>query len=224
MTTPYYQDEHVTIYHGDCRDVDAWLSADVLVTDPPYGIGWRKGAWVATSSRAHDGIANDTDTAARDEALGVWGARPCIVFGSLYAPFPKCVRHVLVFEKPGDAGVFGSTTGYRRDIEAVFLLGLWPKVPSQWGSVLRSGARNIGSRNSPAGRYGHPHAKPVDLLCTLIQRAPVGTVADPFMGSGSTLVAAKSLGRRAIGIELDERYCEIAARRCSQETLALVGA
>ncbi|MGE3449538.1 MAG: site-specific DNA-methyltransferase [Microbacteriaceae bacterium] len=215
---PYYTDDLVTLYHGDCLEIDAWLAADVLVTDPPYGIGWRRGENRARASRRHEGIANDGDTAARDTMLTAWGDRPGVVFGSLYAPFPPN-RQILVWQKPGDSGVVGSTTGYRRDTEAVFLVGEWPQRSARWSSVLRSATANIGTPNSPAGRTGHPHAKPIDLMESLILSAPPGVIADPFAGSGSTLVAAKRLGRRAIGVELEERYCEVIARRLSQGVL-----
>jgi site-specific DNA-methyltransferase (adenine-specific) len=222
---PYYQDEWVTLYHGDCREVREWLSADVLAMDPPYGIKWRKGEWVNNgTSRSHDGIENDESTEARDWALAEWGARPALSFGSLYAPFPDGLRHLLIWEKPMDAGVIGSTTGYRRDVEAVFMCGDWPKRGAAWGSVLRSAIGSVGNPYSPAGRTGHPHAKPVDLMCRLLERAPLGIVADPFAGSGSTLVAVKALGRNAIGVELKEQYCEVAALRLSQNVLALGGA
>lgn len=220
--TPYYSDDHVTIYHGDCLDLLDSIEAGVLVTDPPYGISWRKGENRAAGSGRHGGIANDSDTAIRDAVLAWWSG-PAVVFGSLYAAYPAGLKQILIWEKPPDAGVIGSVTGWRRDIEAVFLVGPWPTVTCRSGSVLRSVIPNIGTSNSPAGQTGHPHAKPVDLMRALITAAPSGLVLDPFMGSGSTLQAAKELGRRAIGIELDERYCEIAARRCAQEQLDLLG-
>jgi len=209
--TPYYQDDFVTLYHGDCRTVLAWLKADVLVTDPPYGIGWSIGQNNAAKSKAHAGILNDQDTSCRDDALELWGDRPGIVFGSWAAPFPPH-KQVLVWRKPVDAGVVGSVTGYRRDTELIFLTGKWPMRTSSRSSVLET--------NGGKGRYlnTHPHAKPPYLMQRLMEWTE-GVIADPFAGSGSTLVAAKALGRKAIGVELDERYCEIAARRLSQGVL-----
>ncbi len=218
--TLFWSGDGIELHLGDCLQVDAWLTADVLVTDPPYGIGWKRSENPARQSRAHPGIAGDASTEVRDAALQLWGTeRPAIVFGSLDAPRPAGVRHTLIWQKAGDAGVVGSTTGFRRDIEAVFLTGgPLPRRPPQWSSVIRSGARNSGSPNSPAGRTGHPHSKPVDIMQRLIDLAP-GTIADPFAGSASTLWAAKLSGRKAIGVEVDEAYCEAAARRLDQGAL-----
>lgn len=211
LPEPYYSDELVTLYHGDCREVTAWLDADVLVTDPPYGISWSIGNHPKRGSVAHKGIANDADTSARDAALDMWGDRPAAVFGAWSAQLPAA-RQTLIWRKPPDSGVIGSTTGYRRDTELIFLVGPWPKRSASLSSVLATDA-GMGSYLN-----GHPHAKPTGLLEVLMHGAP-GVVADPFAGSGSTLVAAKSLGRRAIGVELDEAYCELAASRLAQDTL-----
>jgi site-specific DNA-methyltransferase (adenine-specific) len=211
--TPYYEDDLVTLYHGDCREVTPWQAAGVMVTDPPYGIGWRKGTNRAAGSFAHGGIQNDADVSVRDGVLRAWGQqRPAIVFGSFRAPFPDDVRQVLVWRKPIDAGVVGSTTGYRTDTELIFLLGAHAQRSACRSSVIETGGGVAAYRNE------HPHSKPTGLLERLIEWTS-GTVADPFAGSGSTLVAAKQLGRRAIGVELEERYCEIAARRLAQDTL-----
>jgi len=218
VTAPYYTDEYVTLYHGDCLEVTDWLSADVLVTDPPYGIGYRRGSNEARGSKHALGIVNDEDTSTRDKALAAWGDGPAVLFGSLTAPYPSPLRQVLIWQKPANAGVYGSTTGYRRDIEAIFLCGSWPVRSVRSSSVLRLAS---GSGNGPGKQTGHPHAKPFELMLRLIEPCPPGTIADPFAGSGSTLVAAKLLGRRAIGVEIDERYCEIAAGRLSQEVLDL---
>lgn len=217
--TPYYADESVTLYHGDCLEITEWLAADVLVTDPPYGIGWKRGVHDARSSKPHSGIANDHDTSARDRALQMWGDRPGVVFGSLYVDKPEGVRHICVWEKPRDAGVVGSTTGFRRDVEGVYLIGSWPRRSAALGSILRSSIPNAGNPSSPAGRTGHPHAKPVDLIEGLLLQSPAGVVADPFAGSGTTLIAARNQGRQAIGVEIEERYCEIIAKRLAQAVL-----
>lgn len=216
--TPYYSDCISTLYLGDCREIVEWRSACVVVTDPPYGIAWKHGDW---RGAAHKGIANDEDTTVRDEALAMVPAdRPKIVFGSPTAPRPIGVKQALVYQKPPDAGFFGSVAGFRRDWEAVYLCGSWPRTPVAESSILRTGAKShIGMT---AARYrndtgtGHPHTKPVDVMECLIRATPSGLIADPFAGSGSTLIAARNLGRQAVGVEVDERYCETIAKRLSQ--------
>jgi len=208
--TLYYEDEYVQLWHGSCLEEKAWLTADVLVTDPPYGIGWKKGTNKRAKSKAHAGILNDADTSVRDEALDMWGDRPAAVFGSWRSPAPRGVRQTLVWRKPVDAGVVGSTTGFRNDTELVFLTGPWPKRNSEWSSVLET---NVGMHNY---LNGHPHAKPVPVMSALIL-ATRGVIADPFAGSGSTLVAARNLGRKAIGVELEEKYCELIVKRLAQQ-------
>ena len=250
---PYYSDDAVTIYHGDCREVLEWLAADVLVTDPPYGIGWtthgvsrtstsdkRRGDYNGTA-RAVESIANDFNTDVRDDALRLWGDRPAFVFGSLMLPPPTAVRNVAVYVKPPDAGALSGVAHLRRDVEAIYVLGRsaeWERKkserpresipqsqrePSPWRSAcFRTTWARAGGTDGLAASSGHPHAKPVDVLTQLINLHS-GTVTDPFMGSGSTLRAAKNLGRKAIGIEVDERYCEIAAKRLGQEVLDFGG-
>ena len=217
---PYYEHAGVTIYHGDAREVAAWRVADVMLTDPPYGICWKQGALKRSRSDAHDGIVGDLDTSARDEILATFGMERCAaVFGSLAIAPPNGTKQVLIFQKPPNAGTRGAFGGFRRDVEAIYLLGRWSAGLGGRSSVLRTGKRTQGNPSSDQGRYHHPHAKPVDVLAALLEAMPLGVVADPFMGSGSTLVAAKENGRRAIGIEIEERYCEIAARRLGQEVL-----
>jgi DNA modification methylase len=215
--TPYYQQSGITIYHEDCRDVLP-VACAVIVTDPPYGIGWHRGVNHARASKAHDGIANDFDTSARDWMLETMRDVPAVVFGSFYAPYPAALKQVLVWHKPADAGVVGSVTGYRRDAEPIYIVGPWPQRSVKWSGVLKSASDSI---SAIATETGHPHTKPVDLMRQLIGACPDGVVLDPFMGSGSTLVAAKLHGRRAIGIEVDERWCEVAAVRLQQEALPL---
>lgn len=213
MSAPYYADESATLWLGDCLEhPEWWTGADVLVTDPPYGIAWSKGENRAAGSHEHAGILNDADTVARDAALAVFGDKPGIIFGSLRAAAPDGVRQTLVWKKPVDAGVVGSTTGYRTDAELIFLTGSHVKRKASRSSVLVSAGG--------VGRYRtiHPHSKPLGILEQLIEWT-AGVIADPFAGSGTTLIAAKSLGRRAIGVEIDERYCEVAARRLSQDVL-----
>jgi site-specific DNA-methyltransferase (adenine-specific) len=213
---PYYQDEQATIYHGDCREIMPTLNFDVIVTDPPYGISWSQNANRQTNSKAHSGILNDEDTTARDEALELRRSAPALVFGSFYAPQPADIKQILVWQKGDTQGVVGSVTGYRRDVEPVYLVGDWPQRNVEWSSLVRSVR---GSWNDELSATGHPHTKPLDLMRLLVERCPPGVVLDPFMGSGSTLRAAKELGRKAIGIEINEEYCQVAVNRLAQGVL-----
>jgi hypothetical protein len=223
VTAPYYADDLVTLYLGDCREVTGWLEADVLVTDPPYGRGWKQGGMPRDHSAAHPGIAGDKDAAVRDSALALWGsARQAIAFGDLMLAPPAGNKQTLIYRKPPNAGHRGAVGGFRRDAEAIYLLGPWPAGLGGLSSVIATGSRSQGNPSSAQGRYGHPHAKPVDVMETLIAACPDGVIADPFAGAGSTLVAARNLGRRAVGVEIDEVYAEKTARRLSQGVLVAV--
>lgn len=227
---PYYQDEHVTLFHGDClTEHREWLEADVLVTDPPYGRAWRQGE-IKTKQGTHTrntasltGIANDDATSVRDNALDAWGsARRAIVFGDLMLPPPTGTKLVAIYAKPQDAGLRGAMDGIRRDVEAIYHMGKMKSGIGGRSSVYRTQASMVsGSYGIVARSGGHPHAKPLDLIEELISALPPGVIADPFAGSGSTLVAARNLGRKAIGVELEERYCEIIAKRLAQSALDL---
>lgn len=224
MTEPYYRDDFVTLFHGNCLDLTDWLQADVLVTDPPYGIDWSTnpnwknaaGAGGFRSSGNATSIVNDKDTAARDAALMLWGPKPALVFGDILRYQPEGAVHVLIYAKPADAGIRGARAGRRKDVEGIYMVGPWATGVGGRTSILTTGGLVAGPRGMGL-RAGHPHAKPIDLMEELIAMHP-GVVADPFSGSGSTLVAAKNIGRTAIGVELEERYCETIATRLSQQS------
>lgn len=196
--TPYYQDERVTLYHGDCREIDAWLSADVLVTDPPYpnNAGWF-----------------DDAVAVAREVIAPWD-RDALVFWTELEHPPVRVPLVAVH-------IWHRTNVNGRPYEPVYHFALDGK--KRRSLVLPHAAVNLGATGSGDPRSGvfssgHPTEKPVPIMARLLNLT-FGTIADPFAGAGSTLVAAKRLGRLAIGVELDEAYCETIARRLSQGVL-----
>lgn len=215
MTNPYYRDDQVTLYHGDCLEVSAWLDADVLVTDPPYGIniGFRMNK-DSRNAKPRKTIHGDRSTLARDRALSDWGgAKSAMIFGRWDVTPPSSTRIRLVWDKCG--GFMGDRSlPWGLSDEEIYVIG-HGFTGKREGSVIRVQMLMAADRERP----DHPTPKPVPLLERLIDKCPPGSVADPFAGSGSTLIAARNLGRKAIGVELEERYCEIVATRLSQGCL-----
>jgi site-specific DNA-methyltransferase (adenine-specific) len=223
MTTPYYQDESVTLYLGDCRDILPGVGpVDLVLTDPPYGINYVSNY---TTGRGVRPITNDGARLAVALQRAVipllraghvlwftrWDVWPD-VWMELGPYFP--LRGMLIWDK-SDPGM-GDLDHWGPSYEMIASAGWGKTTGSRDQSVLRY-------PKLPAGRRSHPTEKPPGLLQYLIGKLQPETVLDPFAGAGSTLVAARDLGRRAIGIEVDERYCEIAARRLAQGVLAFGG-
>lgn len=212
---PYYQDDAVTLYHGDCLEITDWIEADVLVTDPPYGMALRSGADGAFGDNR---ITSDEDTSARDGALGVWGEGPALMFGRWSVPRPVATRMVLTWEKGEHVGMGDLSTPWKPNTEEIYVIGRG-FTGRRSGSVLRHLAIAGTVGQAAKGTRHHPTEKPQGLMAELIDKCPPGIIADPFAGSGPTLIAARNLGRRAIGVELEERYCEVIANRLSQGVL-----
>ena len=210
----YYQDDLVTLYHGDClTNHREWLDADVLITDPPYGIDYQSGS---RREKLAASIAGDTDTRARDSCLEAWGARPALVFGTWRIARPAGVHTRLIWDTKGALGMGDLRVPWKPSDQEIYVLGQG-FTGRRDSNVLTCAPVQSTARN---GRH-HPHEKPIPLLARLISKCPPGVIADPFSGSGSLLVAAQDAGRRAVGVELDERYCEITAKRLSTRTMAL---
>lgn len=218
---PYYEDDLVTLFHANSREESEWLSADVMITDPPYGTQFTKanprGGYGRRQAAGHGAggatIDHDTDTAARDAVLSLFGQKPVACFGTPRMPEPP--GHWvdrLVWDKV-EPGMNGGPVRYTH--ESIFLRGEgWHRINNSSYSILRF-PKSDGMGN--AERSQHPHRKPIGLMSALVQMAPEGAIADPFAGSGSTLLAARRNGRRVIGYETNEAYCAIAAARLSSE-------
>ena len=208
---PYYADDLVTIYHGDCRE---WMpEADVVVTDPPYGIGYRTPPGGSSGRRPKGGWAVVGDDLPFDPSH-LLGSRPTVIFGANHfadrlPPSPGWIvwdkRSGMPSNDQGDAEM-----AWTNVLGAVRII-----------RVLWNGGGSLGAENGTKHRAIHPTQKPLALMRAVLLMVPGEPVLDPYAGTGSTLVAAKSLGRRAIGIEIEERYCEMAANRCRQEVLGL---
>ena len=213
--TPYYEHGGITIYHGDCREViEQWeglrtQTFDLLLTDPPYGVlsesgsaATRRSGGNINSGRMDWDVAPTAETIARLVAI----TKNQMIWGGWHLVLPPTFGY-LVWDKQIDGLNFG-------ECEVCW-------TPMRFAPrIFRFRAVGVD------GGKQHPTQKPEALMRWCIDRAEhnhanVNTILDPFMGSGTTLVAAKRIGRDAIGIEIDERYCEIAARRLQQEALPL---
>jgi DNA modification methylase len=238
--TPYYDDGTCVIYHGDAIEVLDSIepSVDAVITDPPYASGTRheankpsSGAMLRAGRFSDRPIDLDQMTTTGFvwllRAIG-WRCRDLLVDGGSFLSFidwrqwpnlvgalETCnlrVQGMLVWDKRS----IGLGNGFRAQHELIChaAKGVPTVYDRSVGNVLTF------PRVDPVD---HPSPKPEPLLQTLIRvvTEPGGLVLDPFAGSGSTLRSAKNLGRRAVGIESDEGYCEVAARRLQQEVLAL---
>jgi site-specific DNA-methyltransferase (adenine-specific) len=220
---PYYEHAGITIYHGDCRDVLPSIVWDCGLTDPPYGVDGSRNSRVkpgATPKNAYAGFVDSVEyvrgVAVPVVELLVARARCAVTPGSRCLTFYPPPDSFGCVYQPASVGL---QPWGRADSQPIFFYGKAPRVgrelPGVKCSIQQAGYDH--AENPP----GHPCPKPLRLWRWLLQTVSLEgeCVVDPFMGSGTTLRAAKDLGRRAIGIEIEERYCEIAAKRLAQETL-----
>lgn len=218
--TPYYEEAGIVIYHGDCREVLPFLAkVDLVLTDPPYGIDVDVETKVSQQSVKYAGgefrktwevVAGDSEPfdpspLLQFKRLVIWG-------GNNFSSRLPDSGGWLVWDKRRGGTLCEGWKG--ADVEIA-----WTNVTrsSRIFSHMWAGFR----RDSEVGAHLHPTQKPENLMrwCLELFSEVNETILDPFMGSGTTLRAAKDLGRRAIGIEIEERYCEIAANRLRQEVL-----
>ena len=208
---PYYQDSHCTIYNCDCREILPELTkVDLVLTDPPYGIGIEGKVGGEKCAPVTDyGDFNKWDTETINWDL-MWEliclGENAIVFGGNYYPMPPSQKW-LVWDK--------DNTGDFADCELAWtnIKGSVRKFKFTWNGMIQENMKNKEIRQ-------HPTQKPVPLMRWCIEQAgEPQTILDPFMGSGTTLRASKDLNRKAIGIEMEEKYCEIAVKRLQQEVM-----
>jgi DNA modification methylase len=211
---PYYEHAGIKIFHGDCREILPVVAAEgaAIVSDPPYGIGFdtdytrftQKGSSLtggARFSKEHAPIAGDD---APFDPTWLLGYGKVVLWGANCYSAKLPTGTWLVWDKRHREG-----TAFLSDAEVAWMnsghgVYIYQQV---WQGLVRSEMPVL-----------HPNQKPTALMEWCIRKTnSSGVICDPYMGSGTTLVAAKNIGRKAIGIEIEERYCEIAAKRLSQE-------
>jgi site-specific DNA-methyltransferase (adenine-specific) len=212
LPAPYYDHGGITIYHADCRHILPFLGRfDLLLTDPPYGMDYQS-AW-RTDHQRKPKIVGDLEfpTWITDHRGTVASFYFCRWDNLSELPKPKSF---IAWDKcKHSMGDLDHEFG--RQWEAIAF------YPGERHEFQRRPADIIRIPCVPACRLEHPNEKPVDLIARLIAIHDVQTILDPFAGSGTTGRAAKDLGKQCTMIELDERYCEIAARRLAQDVLPM---
>ena len=212
---PYYEDDAVTIYHGDCREIMPTLPpVDLVLTDPPYGIDYKGGGGGnlihSKGKRKQERVIGDNTPfdigpLLRFEKIALFGGH------RYYEQLP-----------PGGSFHVWDKRGPYKPVHTSDFDTIWVnwhmvgrRISHFWRGLCRESEHNQ--------RIEHPTQKPLIVVKWVLDEIAPGNslILDPFMGSGTTLRATKDLGRRAIGIEIEERYCEIAAKRMSQSVLAL---
>jgi site-specific DNA-methyltransferase (adenine-specific) len=216
--TPYYEHAGITIYHGDCREILPHISADACVTDPPYGMAndadysrFSGGNTRRGPGTKHDAIVGDD--CAFDPAMLLTFNRS-VIWGANHFWERLPAGGCAVWIKRNDAA-FGT---FLSDAEIAFIAGI--KGVYCFRRVFAGSQKAVDAGFDAYIPSAHPNQKPVELMAWCFRFVgDAKTICDPYMGSGTTLVAAKREGKSAIGIEIEEKYCEIAAKRLSQEVL-----
>lgn len=210
---PYFETKNGVLYHGDCCSVSLGMSEneiDLLLTDPPYGIGEAAGK---NKSRGNIAVAKDygdldwdnkTPTSfVIDELRRI--SKNQVIFGGNYFDLPPSSCWIVWDKNNGDNDFADCELAWTNFKSAV------RKVKYTWNGMIQE---NMKQKDI---RY-HPTQKPIGVMKWIIERYsnPEDTILDPFIGSGTTAVACEQLNRKWIGIEREEQYCEIAAKRLSE--------
>ena len=219
LPTPYYSEDGITLYCGDCRDILPLFpdkSFDLCLTDPPYGLGFEYLDFTDTPENVGELLLGVVPQLQR---VSTRIAMAASILNMRRFPEPKWIA-AATWNTTGSYGLFGFSQWFPilmfgDDVEQK------GKVNGQLKSdvISVSGGGGVGFMRS-GGDKKHPCPKPMTLWLKILSRfSEFGAILDPFCGSGTTLVACKQLGRRGVGIELSEKYCEIAVKRLMQREL-----
>ena len=199
------------LYLGDCMDILPTLpKVDAVITDPPYGIDYETGH--GSLDWGNGKIAGDENTKLRDFIEHFADGKPCLMFGTWRVPRPIGTKMVLVWDKGGALGMGDLALPWKPGHEEIYVIGRIGYTGVRSSDVLCYPPVQSMAKN---GRV-HPMQKPVALMVELISKTIGETILDPFMGSGTTGVAAIQLGRKFIGIEREPKYFDIACQRIEQ--------